>query len=136
MEGFGYEIRRGKEKNLDAQGIKFNEVWTTGGGGKSRTWSQIKADILNLTYCRTNIDEAGCLGISIIAGYGVGVFNDLVSPIESIIQVVERTPPRSNYRTRYDELYQAYKKLNDTLEASGIYNDYVKALENGGIYPD
>ncbi len=136
MEGFGYEIRRGKEKNLDSQGIKCDEVWTTGGGGKSRTWRQIKADILGLTYCKTNVEETGCLGAAVIAGYGVGVFNDIVSPIESIVKVVERTEPRPDYKKRYDELFQAYKELNDTLEQSGIYDDYVKAMEKGGIYLD
>lgn len=136
MEGFGYEIRRGKERNIDAQRIKCSEVWTTGGGGKSRTWRQIKADILGLTISRTNVDETGCLGAAVIAGYGVGVFSDLVSPIESIVKVVERTEPRPEYKKRYDELFQAYKRLNETLEKSGIYDNYVKALENGGIYPE
>ena len=136
MEGLGYEIRRGKERNWDAQGVKYGEVWTNGGGSKSRVWRQIKADILGLTYCRTNIEETGCLGAAIIAGYGVGVFKDLVSPIESIVKVVERNEPRPEYKKRYDELFQAYKKLNETLEKSGIYDDYVKALENGGIYPE
>ncbi|MFH0896985.1 MAG: FGGY family carbohydrate kinase [Candidatus Bathyarchaeota archaeon] len=136
MEGFGYEIRRGKEKTLDAQGIKCGEVWTTGGGGKSRVWRQIKADILGLTYCRTNVDETGCLGAAVIAGYGVGVYSDLVSPIEAIVKVVERNEPRPQYKKRYDELFQAYKKLNELLENSGIYDEYVKALENGGIFPE
>lgn len=136
LEGLGYEIRRGKERTIDALGIKCGEVWTSGGAGKSRTWRQIKADILGLTYCRTNIDETGCLGAAVIAGYGVGVYSDLVSPIESIVKVVERTEPRSEYKKRYDELFQVYKKLNDTLEQSGIYDRYVEALEKGGIFAE
>lgn len=134
MEGFGYEIRRGKEKIWDPNGIKCDEVWTTGGGGKSRTWRQIKADILGLTYCKTNVEETGCLGAACIAGYGVGIFSDLVSPIEKAVRVVERNEPRPEYKKRYDELFGAYSKLNEMLEKSGIYDDYVKAMEEGGVY--
>lgn len=133
MEGLAYELRLGKEKVLEARGIKCDEVWTTGGGGKSRVWRQIKADILGLTYCRMNVEETGCLGAAVIAGYGVGIFSDLVSPIESIVKVVERNEPRSEYKKRYDELFQVYTKLNKLLEQSGIYDDYVRALETGDI---
>jgi xylulokinase len=129
LEGFGFEMRRGKERNWKRLGVDCKEVWTTGGGNKSKIWRQIKADILNVAYCTTNIEETGNLGAAVIAGYGVGIYKDLVSPIESIVKVVERTEPRDQYLKIYDELYSIYDKLNTLLEESGIYEDYVKALE-------
>lgn len=133
MEGFGFEMRRGKEQNWKKLGIDCKEVWTTGGGNKSKIWRQIKADILNVTYCTTNIEETGNLGAAVIAGYGVGIYKDLVSPIESIVKVVERTEPRDQYLSIYDELFNIYNKLNTLLEKSGIYDDHVKALENTNL---
>lgn len=135
MEGYSYELRRGKERVIDPQGGSLGEVWATGGGAKSRVWRQIKADVLGLPYCQLNIEETGCLGAAIIAGYGVGVFSDLVSPIDTFVKVVERNEPRPEYQQRYDALYQVYKKLNETLEQSKIFDDYVKTLETVGIYP-
>lgn len=134
MEGFAYEIRRGKEENWDPYGITCDEVWTTGGGGKSGVWRQIKADILGLTYCRTNIEETGCFGAACIAGFGVGVYKDLIQPIESTVKVVERNYPKPKNKKRYDKLFQIYRKLNTTLEKSNIYNEYVTTLEETKIY--
>lgn len=133
MEGFGFELRRGKEQNWKRLGVECDEVWTTGGGNIGRVWRQIKADILNLTYCKTNVEETGNLGAAVIAGYGVGIYKDLVTPIEDIVKVVERNEPREEYRHVYDELYNIYYKLNTLLEESGIYNNYVESLERGGL---
>ena len=133
MEGFAFELRRGKERNWDPKGVKCDEVWTCGGAAESRTWRQIRADILGLTYCKTSMRESGNWGAAVLAGYGVGVYKDLVSPIEAAVKVVERNEPREEYKQRYDELYAVYNELNTLLEESGIYNNHVEALENGGI---
>ncbi|UCD72800.1 MAG: hypothetical protein JSW01_04935, partial [Candidatus Bathyarchaeota archaeon] len=133
MEGYAFELRRGKEKNWDTKGVSCEEVWTCGGGAESRTWRQIRADILGLTYCKTSMRESGNFGAAVLAGYGVGVFKDLISPVEDAVKVVERNEPREEYRERYDELFVIYEKLNTLLEESGIYDRHVKALENGGI---
>ena len=135
LEGYAFELRRGKKQNWDAQGIKCDEVWTCGGGAESRTWRQIRADILGLTYCKTSMKESGNWGVSVLAGYGVGLFKDLISPIENAVKVVERNEPREEYKERYDELSTIYDGLNDLLEKSGIYDRYVSSLEKGGILP-
>ena len=133
MEGYAFELRRGKEKNWDPKGITCDEVWCCGGGAESRTWRQIRADILGLTYCKTSMTESGNWGAAVLAGYGVGVYKDLISPIEAAVKVVERNEPREEYKQRYDELYAVYDELNTVLEESGIYDRHVKALEAGGI---
>jgi xylulokinase len=133
MEGFAFELRRGKEKNWDTKGISCDEVWTCGGGAESRTWRQIRADVLGLTYCKTSMRESGNFGAAVLAGYGVGVYKDLISPVEAAVKVVERNEPREEYKERYDELFTIYERLNTLLEESGIYDRHVEALENGGI---
>jgi len=132
MEGYAFELRRGM-KNWEEKGIKCDEVWTCGGAAESRTWRQIRADILGLTYCKTNIRESGNWGVAVLAGYGVGTFKDLVSPIEESVKVVERNPPQEEYRERYDYLFAIYDELNVLLEESGIYDKHVVALEKGGV---
>lgn len=54
----------------------FEEVRVVGGGARSAFWNQIKADVLNLRYVRLNRTEAAALGAAILAGYGVGIFDD------------------------------------------------------------
>ena len=124
MEGLAYEMRRGLESLPNKRDISFEEIRAIGGGGRSRVWRQIKADILNVPYCQINIDEGGTFGVAVLAGVGVGFFSDLISPIERIVKVIERQEPRKKYRAIYDNLYQIYVKLNTLLENSGIYADF------------
>jgi xylulokinase len=123
MEALAYRLRLGLD-NARAKGIDVKEVWAIGGGGKSQVWRQIKADVMNVPYCKINVDEGGCFGVAILAGVGVGVYRDLIKPIDSMVKVVERNKPREKYRKKYEELFKVYKKLNAILEESKIFDEY------------
>ena len=130
MEAWAYEMRRGiEESEIAKKGMKIEEVRSVGGGGRSKTWRQIKADILGIPFSRINIDELGCFGVAILSGVGVGLFKDVVTPIERIVKVVETNEPREEYRERYDDLFKTYLKLNTALEQAGIYDQYSQILE-------
>jgi len=132
MEGLAYEMRKGMEV-ARLGGVSCDEIRAIGGASKSRIWRQIKADILQVPYCQINIDEGGCLGASILAGVGINLFRDLVSPVESIVKVVERQDPQPEFVDRYTELYQIYNKLDTTLESEKIYDEYIATLRQTGI---
>jgi xylulokinase len=130
MEGWAYEMRRGMEEGpIGGRGIKIEEARAVGGGGRSRIWRQIKADILGIPFSRINIDEVGCFGVAVLAGVGIGLFKDLISPIEEMVKVVERNEPRGEYRERYDEFFKIYLKLNTAMEHTGVYSRYFEVLE-------
>ena len=57
--------------------LKIREVRVTGGGEKSAAWSQIKADALGVPLVNINRHEGAPLGVALLAGYGVGLFQDL-----------------------------------------------------------
>jgi xylulokinase len=132
LEGLAYEIRRGLQSILSA-GVRCDEIRAIGGGGKSKLWRQIKADIIGIPYCRINIDEGGTFGAAVMAGVGVGVYSDLVSPVERIIKVVEREEPREEFKAIYDDLYGFYCKLDGVLEDQRVYADYVSILKKHGL---
>jgi xylulokinase len=130
MEGWAYDMRRGLEgSGVAEKGLKIEEVRSVGGGGRSRVWRQIKADVLGMPFSRINIDELGCFGVAILAGVGVGLFEDAVSPSEWIVKVVERSEPRDEYRERYDDLFKTYLRLNAALEQAEIYGQHTDVLE-------
>jgi xylulokinase len=132
LEGLAYEIRRSLQSIL-ATGVQCDEIRAIGGGGKSRLWRQIKADVIGIPYCRINIDEGGTFGAAVMAGVGVGVYSDLVSPIERIIKVVEREEPRDEYKEIYNDLYNFYCTLEGNLENGKVYNDYATILKRHGL---
>lgn len=130
MEGWAYDMKRSMEEGeIGRRRIKIEEIRAIGGGGRSRTWRQIKADVLGIPFCRINIDEVGCFGVSVLAGVAVDLFKDAVTPIERIVKVVERNEPRDEYRERYNGLFKTYLKLNTALEQAGVYDQHIKILE-------
>ncbi len=116
MESLGFLVKR----NLDAlsdMGIEVEEVRAFGGGSKSREWCQIKADILQKPICTTNVqEEAACLGAAILAGYAVGIFDDVKAACDSMIKIVGRYEPNPEHAAIYQKGYEKYKKLQDDLK--------------------
>jgi len=129
MEGIAYNLRMHLER-ARSRGIVCEEMRAIGGGAKSKVWRQIKADILRVPYCRINIDEGGDFGVAILAGVGVKAYNDLVKPIEDIVHVTERNEPREEYKERYDKLFKLYLKLEQSLEKSGMYEEYMETMSS------
>jgi len=132
LEGLAYEIRRGLQPILST-GARCDEIRAIGGGGKSKLWRQIKADIIGIPYCKINIDEGGTFGAAVLAGVGAGVYTDLISPIDRIIKVVEREEPQEEFKAIYNDLYNFYCKLEGTLEDQKVYDDYVAMLKRHGL---
>ena len=112
LEGVGYEyayyldIVRGLLPDLN-----FQETRVIGGGARSELWNQIKADILGVPYVNLNREEFGVLGSAILAGYAVGVFEDLASTAERFTHTTARTEPDMNNHAFYGPMVEEYIHL-------------------------
>ncbi len=112
MEGVAYEyayylnIVRGLLPSLDVR-----ETRVIGGGARSRLWNQIKADVLSVPYVILNREEFGVLGSAILAGYAVGVFDDLAKTAKSFIEETDRVEPNKENHVLYQPLVEEYIKL-------------------------
>jgi len=92
-----------------------DRIRVIGGGARSTLWTQIKADVLGLVYDRVEPDEPAPLGAALIAGEGVGVFEDLAEIAPGWTTVVETTEPDPKRHEQYQEYLQAYEyALNQT----------------------
>jgi xylulokinase len=118
MESLGYIMRR----NLDAlanMGIVVSEARSIGGGSRSSVWSQIQADITGIRIVTMSSKEAPCLGAAILAGKGVGIFNDVEEAVSSMALTRESFEPNQENASVYHEGYEMYKKL--FLDLSGCF---------------
>lgn len=112
LEGLGYEyayylgIVRGLLPNLD-----FHETRVIGGGARSRLLNQIKADILGVPYVNLNREEFAVLGSAILAGYAVGVFDDLATTAQRFTQTTDRIEPNMDQHALYQPLVKEYINL-------------------------
>ncbi len=63
--------------------LKLTEARVIGGGARSTRWNQIKAHVLGVPYVRLARSEFATWGCALIAGYAVGLFDDLASQAAS-----------------------------------------------------
>jgi xylulokinase len=84
------------------------------GGGQVTAWRQILADALEQTIETVNADEPGCLGAALLAGVGIGIYDDIASAIERTVRIRTRSLPDPgtaahlrNCRAAFNDTYRA-----------------------------
>ena len=95
--------------------LEFKEARVIGGGSRSDFWNQIKADVLGIPYVQLNRKEYAVLGSAIVAGYAVGIFDNLKATAKSFVKPISRVEPRAEYHAYYRPLVDLYISLFDTL---------------------
>ncbi|MCP4141832.1 MAG: hypothetical protein GY755_16415 [Chloroflexi bacterium] len=97
---------------------KIEEVVAYGGGSKSALWNQIKADVMGLPYVCLGRDDISALGNSILAGYAVGLFDNLVSSVEQFVKPAERYEPNMEAHHVYQEYIEIYREMLTNSEST------------------
>lgn len=93
--GLIYDVIRETVPEVQPQKMRL-----IGGGGKSRLWRQIFADVYGLPVVQTNVSEqAGALGCAVLAGIALGMYRDrgVIREIETIQTVTEPDPQRTAF---------------------------------------
>jgi xylulokinase len=108
FEGTGFALRHVLDTIKDA-GASASCLRITGGGARSRTWSQIKASILRMPVLIMD-EKSGNVpfGDALIAGHALGIYPDLTESIGKLIQVKEIIEPVEEWSEVYDKLYPFY----------------------------
>lgn len=110
MEGITLELKLNIDM-LEQNGIKIDCLNASGGGSKSEYWLQLKADVTGKTIRSLNINEAGCLAASIIAGYGTGIYSSMEEAAYNIIKIKKEYYPDKSKAEYYKNRFQVYKKI-------------------------
>lgn len=116
FEGTAYALRHVME-TIQAGGGRAERLYLCGGGAKSRTWSRIKASVLNLpVYVLDGRSGDVPLGDALIAGHRVGLFPDLSEASAKAIHVKEVIQPEPAWVAVYDKLYPYYLQMYRHLD--------------------
>lgn len=115
MEGVAMVLRRMVDSTTQL-GIHVDEVISLSGGSKSAAWCQIKADATQLPV-RTLRDagSAACRGAAIIAGVGVGAWDDAVQVARAGLEFEREFLPRPEHAPVYDRLSERFDQLQTCL---------------------
>lgn len=112
MEGCGYGLRQLSEIAERVTGTKIKEFASIGGGAKSETWAQIKADITGKDIKILDMNDMAPVGAALLAGVGAGVFRDVYEAAGKVEKKVYKViKSRRNYDEIYDKRYRLYTGL-------------------------
>jgi xylulokinase len=86
------------------------------GGGRSTLWKQIISDTLSLPIDVMQVEEPGCLGAAMLAGVGVGIYQDLEEAVQRAVHLHSRTLPDTANADVYKEKRVLFNRAFQALE--------------------
>ena len=98
--------------NLDYLGVSVSEIRSMGGGASSPLWCRIKADMTGKNIAILENNETACLGSAILAGVGVGIFEDVASVCKKLVKIKKVYTPSN---TDYSECYKNFCNTEDKI---------------------
>lgn len=97
--------------------LSLIETRAIGGGARSRVWNQIKANVLNVPYCRLKGNEFGTWGAAMIAGKAAGLIDDLAYHANICAKKENHfIQPDASIHQKYQPLIDKYVEMQDLLE--------------------
>jgi xylulokinase len=115
MEGVVYSLKDCLDI-ITGMGADINEVRASGGGGRSRLWRQMQADAFGREITTINSSEGPALGVAILAGVGVGIYDNVEQACDTIIKVKTRQPADMSKNLAYSKYYRIYGNLYKSLK--------------------
>ena len=116
MEGVAFSLRHNIEV-AEAAGAKLTTLNAMGGSSNSLIWTQIKSDVTAKRFIVPSSDNATTLGAVILAGVGVGVWQNFEDAVAQAVKISrEHTPSQENNEV-YDKQYVIYRELYENLKS-------------------
>ncbi len=117
MEGTAFEMETDRLAAVRVTGQSVRRMVAAGGGTRSRTWLQIKADVSGCQIEVPMVDETTLLGAALLAGIGSGLFANEEEALAGPMQVERRMiQPNLENRALYLKLFtNGYQQLQEPL---------------------
>lgn len=110
LEGLAFAARDVVER-LGELGLPAREVLLLGGGAQSRTWAQIRADVLGLPHHVAARTDATPIGAAMIAAVAAGLVPDLVALAARVPPPAAQVTPEPAAAAASAEAYARYQRL-------------------------
>ena len=116
LEGVAFALRDCVEI-AKASGVKIDATKICGGGGKSKIWRKIVANVLGIPVLRPQIEEGPSYGGAILAMVGCGEYSSVLEATNALIKTKDVTEPTPELVEKYNKKYEAFTKLYPALKA-------------------
>lgn len=115
MEGVSYSLKNCSDI-LKEMGIAVGEMMACGGGGTSKLWRQMLADLYGCEVKTVSSKEGPALGAAILAGVGAGLFDSVEQACDRVIKVDKVCGPIDENSRKYEKFYEIYNSLYGDLK--------------------
>lgn len=92
-------------------GVSVEDMAVCGGGGRSRIWRQMLADLYGCPVSTLRVDEGAALGAALLAGVGAGVYANVTDACAKTVHKGETYSPSREAHEAYEPYYQLYRQL-------------------------
>lgn len=116
MEGVGFSLKDCYEI-LKEMGVDVSAIAACGGGGTSRLWRQMLADMFACEVNTSAAKEGPALGVAILAGVGTGIFPNVPDACDRFIHTDQHCAPIAEHIPAYASLYSIYHSLYGALKS-------------------
>lgn len=126
IEGLDYSFL-GMLKAVElGSGQKAEKITAIGGAVRNDFWMQNKADVSNCVIDVPELEEATALGAAMLAGTGVGVYQNLEEAAKRVYRPGKQFEPNTKLVALYTELYEIYRGIYPALSGinTRIYNRF------------
>jgi sugar (pentulose or hexulose) kinase len=126
FEGTAYEMEFIRQAAIEGVGVSGETVIAAGGGSRSRTWMQIKADVSGCRFESLHMQETTLLGAALLAGMGAGIFTgekDALAACEPLERDIYL--PDENRHSSYRQIYEnGFLELQSALRTAAKNRSY------------
>ena len=116
LESIAYEYHNYFSIIKELAPQEYTRIYGTGGGAKSPMFNQIKADVLGLPYYQLKTKETATFGSALLAGLGVGLYDDLSKTNFFDDCLGERTNPNFELAELYRGKAKQYHSMLEHLD--------------------
>ena len=115
MEGVAFSLLD-CEEIFSEMGIKINEMYACGGGGRSKVWRGMLADMYGCKVKTLKSSEGAALGAAILAATGAGIYPSVENACSAMTEEGDIIAPDKERTDGYRELYCVFKEVYPALK--------------------
>ncbi len=115
MEGVAFSLKHNLNVAEEA-GVNVSVLRAMGGSANSLLWTQIKADVTGKPIIVPATDTATTLGAAILAGIGVGMYQDFEEAVKLTVENKRYHVPNEAHQYIYGRNYRIYRNLYEKLK--------------------
>lgn len=104
-------------EKLRKAGGQIQSARLAGGGSRSRVWSQMFADTIQVPMEVSDGNELGARGVALAAGIGAGIYGDYAEAVQQAVSVVRVHEPIAANTPLYLARYAEYERLSNVMQA-------------------